>query len=1012
VVKSKSKNNFTWERQGTFTRLDRIYCSQNLHNLINNYQTTWRFIKTDHALVTLELIPNTPIDRGGGFPKLYATDIATKEAKLWVRNALSAIESEIPGHWSPHMILEFYKMTLRSKVQELRALKKKVNNKVELQSKLDNLISNSSRTGLINSGLEIDDLKNKITQLEEEEQEKLRIMAGVKWREQGEKSTKFFLRLIKQHQATKTMEKIRNSEGNLVSSPIEILEAGQMYYKELYKKVESDLLDETFFDKCPTIDRDIKHKLDSPITLEEFRSTLKSCRDSAPGLDGIPYSYYKVFGDILIPRILDSWNYSLTFGSLAPSHRQACISLLPKTGKDLTELKNWRPISLTACDLKVITKTISNRLKPALQECIFANQAAYVPGRDINFNNRLLLIAKRYAEKYKKDYCSVSLDAQKAFDSVSHQYLRRVLREYGFSETFVDMFNTIYNRQEAVVQINGHLSKPFALERGVKQGDALSCSLFVLAMDPLLRNIQDNQQIRGLHIPITQNEEIEIKVLAYADDVNVICRNSNSILHIFHEYERLSVQSGLNLNADKTEIFNFIASRKTSNIVRYLNKRYDLKRCDSVKVCGLTISKDERMEYDANVTSKIEYLKRILQNWSQRSLSINGRMIIAKTFAASQIVYTLQSYAIRNNDLKTIEKAIYAFVNGRKDSIGPETIARKLLKAPKSEGGINGIDIESFANAICTRTYAKAANNHRELGKFQASQLSQLDAVSMSTHASMNKLLKKTVDIEQNPQNCTLISGLPLSIALKGGTKALEKVHEYNLRTINDLCQARQNRSFPRGQINKIIRAIPNSIKPFVTLDLTLPTDITISIPNNEQMQEILSLSSQKVQRIFMGAKRAFEPVNLSKIYKDPGMNSSHDWCSNLWLIKSPILRSIRLKIMYKNVYSNERRFRFGLTNSPNCQICGQVETVHHQLYDCRNANALRQMVFDSYNLAFENLETIIIPGRNTQDEIIKSVLLKMLIQIDRSAGISEGEFKSLVNYYERIEQIVAEKRE
>jgi len=928
---------------------------------------------------------------------------------MWLRNALESLENEIPSHWNPHMILEFYKMTLRSKVQELRAMKKRVNNKAELQSKLNNLISNSTRQGLINSVSEIDNLKNKITELEEEEQEKLRIMAGVKWRELGEKSTKFFLGMIKSAQATRSMENIKNSEGKIVSSTKEILEVGEKYYRELYAKVEHTMSDNDFFASCPTIDRNFKSKLDLPITIDEFQKTLKSCTDSAPGLDGIPYCYYKVYGDILIPRILDSWNYSLTVGTLAPSHRQACISLLPKSGKDTTELKNWRPISLTACDLKVITKTISNRLKPALQECIFANQAAYVPGRDINFNNRLLLIAKRFARKYQKDYCSVSLDAQKAFDSVSHEYLKRVLIEYGFSESFISMFNTIYNRQEAVVQINGHLSKSFALERGVKQGDALSCSLFVLAMDPLLRNIQANQHIKGLQIPINQNEAIEIKVLAYADDVNIISKNSNSVRYIFKEYERLSMMSGLNLNAEKTEIFNFIDSRRITNTVQYMKKRYDLIRCDSVKVCGLTVCNDDKQEYLANVTSKIEQLKRNLQKWSHRSLSFNGRMIVAKTFGVSQIVYALQSYAINTKDLKVIEKAVYAFVNGRSNATGPESIARKLLKAPKSEGGINGIDIESFVQAICARTYAKAAKVHSELSKIQVSPISEFDDVSKITHSSINKLIKKETSIEQNPQNSMLISGLPLSLALKRGTKALEKAYEFNIGTINDLSQAR-NGPLPRGSINKIIRALPASIKPFITMNLTYPTAITTSIPNNSQLHDILSMQSKVVQRILMKSKAAYEPINLAKIYKDQTMNSSHDWCSNLWQIKSPALRAIRLKIVYKNVYSNERRFRFGLTDSPNCRICGEVETVQHQLFDCSNARAMREKVQNIYNMDFENLESLIIPGTNPNDEIVKSVLLKMLIQIDRSEGLSGEGFQSIVNYYKKVEQVIVEK--
>jgi len=141
-------------------------------------------------------------------------------------------------------------------------------------------------------------------------------------------------------------------------------------------------------------------------------------------------------------------------------------------------------------------------------------------------------------------------------------------------------------------------------------------------------------------------------------------------------------------------------------------------------------------------------------------------------------------------------------------------------------------------------------------------------------------------------------------------------------------------------------------------------------------------------------------------------MNSTHEWCPNLWLIKSPALRAIRIKVMYKNVYSNERRFRFGITDSPDCRICGEVETVQHQLYECINARALRHLVKNIYSLEFQNLESLIIPGKNPNEEIVKSVVLKMLIQIDRSSGISEEGLKSIVKYYEKIEEIIAEKFE
>ena len=58
----------------------------------------------------------------------------------------------------------------------------------------------------------------------------------------------------------------------------------------------------------------------------------------------------------------------------------------------------------------------------------------YVPDRDINFNNRVMRTAMGYCNEKKLDYTITSLDAQKAYDSVSHEYISEVLKAYNFPQ--------------------------------------------------------------------------------------------------------------------------------------------------------------------------------------------------------------------------------------------------------------------------------------------------------------------------------------------------------------------------------------------------------------------------------------------------------------------------------------------------------------------------------------------------------------------------------------------------
>lgn len=78
-----------------------------------------------------------------------------------------------------------------------------------------------------------------------------------------------------------------------------------------------------------------------------------------------------------------------------------------------------------------------------------------------------------------------------------------------------------------------------------------------LFCDPLLRNINRNEMIKKVTILSGKTRTvINHKACGFADD-SVICYNDpESMNQIFLEYQRLTNQSGLTLNADKTEILN------------------------------------------------------------------------------------------------------------------------------------------------------------------------------------------------------------------------------------------------------------------------------------------------------------------------------------------------------------------------------------------------------------------------------------------------------------------------
>ena len=130
--------------------------------------------------------------------------------------------------------------------------------------------------------------------------------------------------------------------------------------------------------------------------------------------------------------MVNSLNYSYNTGKLTDLQKQSIITLLPKQDKDLSKLENWRPISLLNTDYKIASKTIANRFKKVLINIIDSNQTGFVKGRYIGENIRLLLDLIEESEDDNSPGVLVFTDFEKAFDSIDHDLLFKILEFFKF----------------------------------------------------------------------------------------------------------------------------------------------------------------------------------------------------------------------------------------------------------------------------------------------------------------------------------------------------------------------------------------------------------------------------------------------------------------------------------------------------------------------------------------------------------------------------------------------------
>ena len=77
----------------------------------------------------------------------------------------------------------------------------------------------------------------------------------------------------------------------------------------------------------------------------------------------------------------------------------------------------------------------------------------------------------------------MTVDIEKAFDSINHCFLFKVLEKYGFEKDFIKWIKILLQNQESCIINGGTTTNYFKLEKGTRQGDPISAYLFILVLE-------------------------------------------------------------------------------------------------------------------------------------------------------------------------------------------------------------------------------------------------------------------------------------------------------------------------------------------------------------------------------------------------------------------------------------------------------------------------------------------------------------------------------------------------
>ena len=131
------------------------------------------------------------------------------------------------------------------------------------------------------------------------------------------------------------------------------------------------------------------------------------------------------------------------------------------------------------------------------------------------------------SNKLNKNLSVILLDFLKAFDRLDWNFISNTLEKFGYGKNFMHLTKIGYNNIESKIKINGLLSDPFTLSRGVRQGYPLSILLYVIAAEVLASFVIVGKRVKGVQIG-----DQEIKLVNFADDTTIFLSDIDSLIRL------------------------------------------------------------------------------------------------------------------------------------------------------------------------------------------------------------------------------------------------------------------------------------------------------------------------------------------------------------------------------------------------------------------------------------------------------------------------------------------------
>lgn len=226
--------------------------------------------------------------------------------------------------------------------------------------------------------------------------------AKAHWLKNGDLNTKYFHKKASKRKRKNTITSIQDHSGATWQDSTKLHSIFLDYFQNIFDSSYS-YFDNTIYDVVNNmISTHDYNFLNIPFIALEVKEASRNIKaDSVPGPDGLTALFYHKYWEVIGPDILDYVLNILNNEGSIKEINHTYISHIPKV-KIPIKPEEFRPISLCNVILKIVTKTLSNRIKQILPNIVHENQSAFLSRRLITDNSLIASETLHYINKPRK----------------------------------------------------------------------------------------------------------------------------------------------------------------------------------------------------------------------------------------------------------------------------------------------------------------------------------------------------------------------------------------------------------------------------------------------------------------------------------------------------------------------------------------------------------------------------------------------------------------------------------